>query len=323
MEGLQPTNLDPLHIAVLGGGDSAEREISLQSGAAIAAALAQRGHAVIPIDPAIIDLETCDWSGVDVAFLALHGTFGEDGSVQSILERLGVPFTGSGADASRLAFSKSAAKERFAQAGVASPDYTLIHASDPAERISEHAAGIGFPLVVKPDAQGSSLGVTIVELPDNLDAALSQSFALGDFTLLERAVLGTEWTLAVINDQTLPLIRIGTGREFFDFAAKYQDDATDYCFDTDTDAAILDRLTQTGLAACQCLETTEFARVDMLLDDDGQPWVLEVNTIPGMTDHSLVPKAAVQIGLSMGELCELIVQQAMLSASNRGLRKAS
>ena len=320
MEGVQ---LDSLHIAVLLGGDSPEREISLQSGSAVAAALEQHGHAVTPIDPADVDLELYDWSDTDVVFIALHGTFGEDGGVQSILNRLGVPFTGSGAEASRLAFSKSAAKERFSQAGVSSPEYALVHSADPCEQIAEHATTIGFPLVVKPDAQGSSIGVTIVETADQLEAALLNAFSLGDFTLIERAITGTEWTVGVIKDQPLPLIRIGTGREFFDYKAKYQDDATDYCLDTDEAASTLERLTQTGLAACRCLGTTEFARVDMMLDDDGQPWVLEVNTIPGMTDHSLIPKAAARAGLTMGELCELIVQQAMLAATQQGLRKAS
>lgn len=320
MEGVQ---LDPLRIAVLLGGDSAEREISLQSGSAVAAALKQQGHTVTPIDPAEVDLESYDWSGIDVAFIALHGTFGEDGGVQTLLEQLAVPFTGSGAEASRLAFSKSAAKERFNQAGVSSPDYALVHSADSREQIAQHAATIGYPLVVKPDAQGSSIGVTIVEAAEQLDAALADSFALGDFTLIERAVFGTEWTLGVINNQPLPLIRIGTGREFFDYKAKYQDDATDYCLDPDESADTLERLTQTGLAACRCLRTTEFARVDMLLDDNSQPWVLEVNTIPGMTDHSLVPKSAGRAGLTMGELCDLIVQQAMQDAARGGLRKAS
>ena len=323
MEGLQPVSLDPLRIAVLAGGDSAEREISLQSGAAIAAALSDRCHPVVTVDPAVIEIESHDWSQVDMAFLALHGTFGEDGGVQSLLARLGVPFTGSGADVSRLAFSKSAAKERFNQAGVSTPEYALIHSTDTPERIAEHADSIGYPLVVKPDAQGSSLGVSIVESADDLKAAVSSCFDLGDFGLLERMVIGSEWTLAVINDHSLPLIRIGTGREFFDYAAKYQDDATDYGFDTETDAATLEHLTETGLTACRRLGATEFARVDILLDDNGQAWVLEVNTIPGMTDHSLVPKAAARVGLSMGELCELIVDHALKAASPGGLRRAS
>lgn len=323
MEGLQPVSLKPLCIAVLAGGESAEREISLQSGAAVAAALQDRGHAVALVDPAEVDLELHNWDRTDVAFLALHGTFGEDGGVQSLLKRLNVPFTGSGADVSRLAFSKSAAKECFTQSQVATPDYALVHATDSPEQITARAASIGYPLVVKPDAQGSSLGVSIVESAGELESAVADCFQLGDFGLLERAVSGTEWTLAVINDQPLPLIQIGTGREFFDFAAKYQDDATDYCFSTETDAATLELLTSTGLAACRCLGATEFARVDILLDGAGQPWVLEVNTIPGMTDHSLVPKAAAQIGLSMGELCELIVERAVRAAGSGGLRIAS
>ncbi len=323
MDGLQPVSLDPLRIAVLAGGNSPEREISLQSGSAVAAALADRGHSVSTVDPAVIDLEAHTWAQVDIAFVALHGTFGEDGQVQGLLRRLGVPFTGSGADVSRLAFSKSAAKERFSQSDVLTPEYTLVHSTDTHTRIASHAGSIGYPLVVKPDAQGSSLGVSIVESADDLEAVVDSCFFLGDFILLERMVVGSEWTLGVVNDQPLPLIRIGTDREFFDYAAKYHDDATDYGFDTDTDAATLEQLKAIGLMACRCVGVTEFARVDILLDGNGQPWVLEVNTIPGMTDHSLVPKAAAQIGLSMGELCELIVDHALKAARPEDLRRAS
>jgi D-alanine-D-alanine ligase len=322
MDGLKPVELAPLRIAVLAGGESAERKISLQSGAACAAALAAAGHSVVTVDPAIENLDRFDWSQIDVAFLALHGTFGEDGGAQQILERRGVVFTGSDAEASRLAFSKSAAKERFVLEGVPTPGSFVIHESDCLEEIAARADELGYPLVVKPDAQGSSIGVTIVRSPEDLTDAVSQCFYFDAYGLLETAVAGQEWTLGVIDDQPLPLIRIGTSHSFFDYEAKYEDDATRYEFVDDLDPVIRDRLTRTGLTACRAVGTSGVARVDLILDKSGQPTVLEVNTIPGMTDHSLVPKAAAKIGLSMTELCNLIVART-LAAQRSGVRKAS
>ncbi|MBI1312975.1 D-alanine--D-alanine ligase [bacterium] len=322
MDDLQRVELPPQRIAVLAGGESAERKISLQSGAACAVALEAAGHCVVTVDPAIANLDRFDWSQIDVAFLALHGTFGEDGGVQQILERHGVTFTSSGSEASRLAFSKSAAKERFVLAGVPTPSCFVIHESDDLDEIAARADELGYPLVVKPDAQGSSIGVTIVRSPAELADAVSQCFYFDAYGLLENAVAGEEWTLGVIDDQPLPLIRIGTSHSFFDYEAKYEDDATQYEFVDNLDPALRDRLTETGLAACRALGTSGVARVDLILDEAGQPTVLEVNTIPGMTDHSLVPKAAAKIGLSMSDLCNLIVASA-LAAQKGDIRKAS
>ena len=300
-----------LRIVVLLGGDSAEREISLKSGAAVSQALAALGHQVIDVDPAETSLTTYDWQGVDVVFIALHGTFGEDGGVQEILENAGVPYTGSGPQASRLAFSKSAAKERFALQQVPTPAYVLIHESDTAERIRREAAAIGYPLVVKPDAQGSSLGVSIVRTPDDLAQALTQCFHYDSFGLLEAYVAGTEWTVGMIDDEPLPLIRIASDRGFFDFQAKYEDDATRYEFDFDVPAEVTAGIERAAQNACRALETRGLARVDVLLDRFHRPWVLEVNTVPGLTDHSLVPKAAARRGLSFASLCERLVRSCL------------
>jgi D-alanine-D-alanine ligase len=300
-----------LVIAVLFGGNSAEREISLNSGRHVRAALEERGHAVVPVDPAEVDTARYDWTGIDVAFNALHGPFGEDGQVQAILEACGVPYTGSGVEASRLAMSKSAAKERFLQTEVPTPEYVLIHETDTAAEIRAHALRIGFPLVVKPNSQGSSLGVTIVADEDELPAALARSFELDAFSLLERAIPGQEWTAGLIDDELLPLIRIETGREFFDFRAKYEDDDTRYLFDTGADAEVEGRVAAAARAACRALGTSGMARVDVRLDRLMQPWVLEVNTVPGFTDHSLVPKMIARTGRSFGEACERAVRSAM------------
>ena len=190
MDGILHSPLNPLRVALLAGGDSAERSISLKSGSAVAAALIEQGHEVAVIDPAETSLGTYDWHNVDIAFLALHGTFGEDGGVQQILEAHNVFFTGSDSEASRLAFSKSAAKERFTLSGIRTPEYALVHRNDSPDRITRQAAEIGYPLVVKPDCQGSSLGVVIVSDESELADAVAQSFALDNFCLIERAIVG-------------------------------------------------------------------------------------------------------------------------------------
>lgn len=300
-----------LRIVVLMGGDSAEREISLKSGAAVSVALSSLGHQVIDIDPAETSLTTYDWQGIDAVFIALHGTFGEDGGVQEILENAGVPYTGSDPQASRLAFSKSAAKERFALQDVPTAPYVLIHESDTAERIRREAVALGYPLVVKPDAQGSSLGVSIVRTPDDLAQALTQCFHYDSFGLLESYVAGTEWTVGLIDEEVLPLIRIGSDRGFFDFQAKYVDDATRYEFDVDVPAEVTAEIERTARNACRALGTRGLARVDLILDKFQRPWVLEVNTVPGLTDHSLCPKAAARKGLPFASLCERLVRSCL------------
>lgn len=324
MDRLKPVSLSPMRVAVLLGGDSAEREISLQSGKAVSQAIAGQGHSIAQVDPADTDLDAFDWSSIDVAFLALHGTFGEDGGVQEILERHGVAFTGSNSVASRLAFNKVAAKEAFAQNGIPTPPGISFSAPSEAERdIEAEARQLGFPVVVKPDAQGSSIGVTIVRNEADLGEAIGNCLAVSETGLIEKAIEGSEWTLGVIDDDPLPLIQISTDRGFFDFTAKYEDDGTGYHFDADTDPATVSRIEAAGLAACRALGTSGIARADIMLDSDGNPWVLEVNTIPGMTDHSLVPKAAERIGLSLGELCDIVLARTLAQAGRQKLRDAS
>jgi len=318
----------PLRIAVLAGGESDERDVSLRSGACVARALSQRGHRVIPVDPAEAPLASRAWDDVDVAFLALHGRFGEDGHVQALLTELGVPYTGSDADASRLAFSKSASKERFLQYEVPTPPYILIHESDDLGRIEKQARRIGYPLVVKPDAQGSSLGVTIVESPAQLSDALSQCFDYDKFGLLESCIVGTEWTLGLLDDDPFPLIQIEAARPFYDYRAKYDDDATRYHFEFGLPTNVVRAIENAGVRAAQAIGTRGLARVDLRVDRQNRPWVLEVNTIPGFTDHSLVPKAAERRGWTLGELCERAIHACLsarpdAAAKPQGLRGPS
>jgi D-alanine-D-alanine ligase len=311
MSGPAQIRQDPERIIVLAGGTSAEREVSLSSGAAVHTALCERGVNAELVDPAITDLHQFAWRLGDLAFISLHGTFGEDGEVQQLLDAAGVPYTGSAADASRLAFSKSAAKLRFQQHHVPTPPYVLVHRGDSPQRLLDQAARVGYPLAFKPDQQGSSLGISFVHAEAELDAAADHCFSYGPFAVLERAVPGTEWTLGVIDEDPLPLIQIRTPHDFFDYDAKYQDEQTEYLFDFTESTTVTDSIRAAGRAACRALGTSGIARVDIRLDGDRQPWVLEVNTIPGMTDHSLVPKAAARTGMAFGDLCLRAVEVAV------------
>ncbi|MCA9014536.1 MAG: D-alanine--D-alanine ligase [Planctomycetaceae bacterium] len=313
----QNTPLPSLKTVVLAGGESAERDISLKSGASVAHALSARGHQVKIVDPSLVDLDTYDWGTCDVVFIALHGTYGEDGTIQTTLDRLGIPYSGCDAATSKLAFSKSASKERFIQHNVNTPSYVLIHESDNAQRIEQHARTMGYPLVVKPDAQGSSLGVSIVQTPEELPQALARCFHYDSFGILESAIQGTEWTVSVVDGQVLPLIQILTPHEFFDYEAKYHEDSTQYLFEFDLPTNVIQSIIKTGVNACEALGTTGIVRVDILLDRFQQPWVLEVNTIPGFTDHSLVPKAAAKAGIDFGELCEGALAQCLTKAAHK------
>lgn len=317
MAGFLPDQTDPLRIAVLAGGESHERAVSLEGGAAVAAALEQQGHRVTRIDPADANAASISWNSFDVVFPVLHGQFGEDGTIQQILERANVPFVGSDSETSRLAFSKSASKERFLTSSVPTPPYVLIHESDEATRIEQVVRQIGYPLVVKPDTQGSSLGVTIVESPQELPAALTRSFHYDPFALMETAIEGTEWTVGLFDDRVLPPIQIEPAGPFYDYRAKYQDNATAYHFEFPLPTNAVKSIEEIGRRAAESLRTRGLARVDLRLDRQQQPWVLEVNTIPGMTEHSLIPKAAERIGMNLGELCEQVVRSSITTASRQ------
>lgn len=316
----------PLEIALLYGGPSAEREVSLESGREIGAALLRKGHRVTAIDPGEEAVETeaflrlAEWRRFDVAFLALHGTFGEDGTVQRLLDSVGVPYTGSDARASALAFSKSAAKARFAAEGVATAAYAIVRRGDPMSRTARDAAAVGFPLVVKPDAQGSSLGVSVVRSPSELAAALERCFALGPSGLIERFIPGAEWTVGFLGDEPLPPMCVSTPREFLDFDAKYRDESTTVSFGGEGSPEVSGRVTAVAAAARRALGVTVVCRVDLRVDPGGTPWVLEVNTLPGFTPHSAVPTAAARIGLGFDDLCERVIT---LAFAERAARRAA
>ncbi|GAB4137988.1 MAG: D-alanine--D-alanine ligase [Planctomycetaceae bacterium] len=308
------SRLPALRVALLAGGNSAERAVSLESGRAVHEALLRRGHSVVPIDPAATDLEKIDRTDFDVAFLALHGTHGEDGRVQRILETARIPFTGSDSLTSRLAFSKSASKEHFSYSDVPTLPFVLIHQTDDASRIQQQTSAIGFPCVIKPDAQGSSVGVSIVRSPEELPGALTCCFEHDAFGIVEPFIEGTEWTVSMIDDLALPPIQIVPGRTFYDYQAKYETENTRYLFDTDETAETVAAILDAGKRACQSLGTRGLVRADIMLDRFRRPWVLEVNTIPGMTSHSLLPKAAARAGIDFDTLCERALESALSCA---------
>jgi len=298
-----------LRVALLLGGDSAEREISLASGAGVAAALQRAGHLVVAIDPATQDLATIAWQTFDVCFIALHGGAGEDGRIQRQLARLGVPYTGSGPEASELAMSKSASKERFLEAGVPTPRYRLFSTSDSPLRIAELVAQVGYPAIIKPESQGSSLGVSCVRSIAQLEEALLQCARFDRFGLAEQFIAGREFTVAVLDRQALPVLEIVSAQGLFTYESKYQSQQTEYRFDCDLPPGLDVYMQDTAVAAAASLGTTGLVRVDLMLDTTGQPWVLEVNTVPGMTERSLAPKAAARAGIDMTTLCDQLVRQ--------------
>ena len=299
-------------LVVLAGGESAEREISLASGIQVAEALDRAGHLIEFVDPAETPLESIAWHDYDACFIALHGGAGEDGRVQAWLEAHGVAYTGSGPTASRLAMSKSASKERFLLAGVPTPPYVLFHATEPHATLQQRLAPLGWPLVIKPDAQGSSLGVHWAHEPAELFAAIASAAAFDSYLLAERAIAGREFTATLLGRTMLPLIEIVTARPFFDLEAKMHDPSTDYRLEIELPDDSLNRLYDAARQAAQCLDASSLVRVDLMLDDMHQPWVLEVNTVPGLTKRSLAPRAAAAHGLDLAALCACLVRECLL-----------
>lgn len=304
----------PLRLLVLAGGDSAEREVSLRSGAAVAKALAAAGHQVQTVDPADGPLGQRDWHCVDACFIALHGGAGEDGRIQQQLEDLGVPYTGSSPAASRLAMSKSASKERFLAAGVPTAPFAAIEPQTSIAEVARLVAPLGYPVVVKPDAEGSSIGVSVATCEADLPTCLSAARCHQGLCLAEPLLCGREFTVAVLGDLVLPLIEVVTPERIFSYGAKYQSTLTEYRFDFDLHQKARVEIVHAAVAATAALGTAGLVRVDVILTHDARAWVLEVNTIPGMTARSLAPLAAAKAGLEMPELCDLLVKECLASA---------
>ena len=299
-------------VAVLLGGDSAEREISLKSGSMVLAALRAAGVDAHAFDPARRPLEDLSREGFGCVFIALHGRHGEDGTVQGALELLGIPYTGSGVLASALAMDKLRTKLLWRGAGVATPDYVSLNGQTDAAALARR---LGLPIMVKPACEGSSIGMSKVRRVEDIAGAYAHAARHDSMIIAEQFIEGIELTAGVLDDSPLPLIRLETPREFYDYEAKYLATDTRYILPCGLPAEAEGRLQGEALLAYSSLGCRGWGRVDFIVDRDGKPYFLEVNTSPGMTDHSLVPMAAKHMGLSYGELCLRILALARHEAS--------
>lgn len=298
---------DKLTITVLAGGPGGEREVSLQSGAAVADALASKGHDVQVADVSPDNLSALARE-VDCVFIALHGEFGEDGQVQRILDKRGLAYTGSGPAACELAMNKAASKAKFMEAGLPTARYAVARR----ENVREAMAAWTMPVVVKPVREGSSLFCHIVEDVTQFRPALDETLARYEDCLIEQFVPGLELTVGILGDEALPPIEIRTKRRFYDYEAKYVDDNTEYRFDIELPDDLLNRIVEMSLAAHRLIGCRDFSRVDWRVNDQtGDARLLEINVIPGLTSHSLVPKAAARAGIDMANLCDRIVNMAV------------
>ncbi|MBI2093487.1 MAG: D-alanine--D-alanine ligase [Candidatus Omnitrophica bacterium] len=320
-----------LKVAVIMGGPSGEHEISLKSGQGITHALTRQGWSaqavVIPKELSVA--QACSWAraqlpvlDVDVLFLALHGSFGEDGTIQEICEELHLAFTGSDASASRLGMDKASSKQRFASCGLRVPRGLKVDLSTEGSQLSLSvlrklsSIPISFPVVVKPVDQGSSLGISLVSAEKDLSAALSAAGRFSKCLLIEEYITGRELTVGVLGDQVLPVIEVRPMHSFFDYTAKYTAGLTEYCIPASVTSEEATRAQQAAWSAHQALGCRHLSRTDMILNGKGELFVLEVNTIPGFTPTSLVPKACASIGISYESLCEQLVMMAWLGSGH-------
>lgn len=292
-------------VAVMYGGDSTEREVSLDTGKAVLEALQSRGINAEGWDPAERNLVEFAGAGFDRVWIALHGPGGEDGALQGALQWLKLPYTGSGVMASALAMDKIRSKRLFRAAGIATPDDVVLHKPGDANIAADE---LGFPLVIKPSGQGSSVGIGMVFEQDDLADAVDLALSFGEPAMAESYIVGSESTVAVLQGQALSSIRIETPRAFYDYRAKYESEKTEYfCPGTD-DAELEKRLHDAAVAAFAALGCSGWGRVDFMTGNDGKPQVIEINTVPGMTSHSLVPMAASEAGIDFPELCWRVLE---------------
>ncbi len=293
-----------LNITVMLGGPSAERAVSLRTGAAVAAALRSNGHEVHELDP-----RTPDWNlppKTDVVFLALHGTYGEDGTVQKQLDALGVPYTGCDAEASRIAFDKLLTKQSCMEACVPTAKFTVVNSAN-----AELPSTLPLPLVVKPVRQGSSVGLQFVEQANEWSRAVAEALKYDSEALVEEKIFGRETTVGILGGRVLPVVEVRPQNGVYDAHSKYTVGATEYFCPADFCAETTKRIQDAALGAFKAVGGRDYARVDVMVQADGSPVVLEVNTLPGMTETSLLPKAAAAIGMSYAELCERMIGLAL------------
>ena len=293
-----------LKITDLLGGPSAEREVSLKTGQAAARALRSMGHEVFEVDPSprLTDVP----AGTEVVFLALHGTYGEDGVIQSELEARGIPYTGCDPEASRIAFDKVLTKERCLGAGVPTARYVVL--SDPAAKLP---AELKLPLVVKPVQQGSSVGLQFVDGAGEWPRALAESLRHDSRVIVEERVLGRETTVGILDGEALPIVEVRPKQGSYDYKNKYTSGATEYFCPAPFDSETTERIQAAATRAFAAVGGRDYARVDVMVSASNEPVVLEVNTLPGMTETSVLPKAAAAAGISYEELCQRMIDLAL------------
>jgi D-alanine-D-alanine ligase len=295
---------EKLNITVLLGGPSAEREVSLRSGAGVAKALRSLGHQVTEVDPK--DGTFSLPRKTDVVFLALHGTYGEDGVVQQQLEKLGVPYTGCDSESSRIAFDKVRTKERCIEAGIPTAKFVVIESEK-----TPWPMGWQPPVVVKPVRQGSSVGLQFVDRVADWSDALREAIRYDSELLAEEKILGRETTVGILANAALPVVEVRPKSGGYDYRNKYTAGNTDYFCPADFDQATTKAIQDAALGAFRAIGGRDYARVDVMVRPDGGPIVLEVNTLPGMTETSLLPKAAAAAGLDYAALCQRMIDLAL------------
>ncbi len=294
-------------VGVLLGGRSAEREISLNSGNRVLAALRSQGIDAHPFDPGTQDIAALQAAGFDRVMIALHGRFGEDGTVQGVLDWMGIPYTGSGVMASALAMDKWRTKLIWQAAGIPTPAWEILDARSDWQAVVDK---LGLPVFVKPAREGSSLGMTRVTHADDLFAAWQRAATYDPIVIAEQAIQGGEYTCSIVAGEVLPMIRLVPAGEYYDYEAKYIRNDTRYEVPCGLAPADEKRIGEIALRAFDILGCRGWGRLDVMVDQDGRPWFLEINTSPGMTDHSLVPMAAKAAGIPFGELLVKVLEEA-------------
>jgi D-alanine-D-alanine ligase len=297
-------------IGVLMGGLSSEREVSLSSGNAILKALQEKGYNTAAIDVGRDVARNIQDNAIDAAFIALHGRFGEDGAIQGMLEVMGIPYTGSGILASALGMNKAISKQVFKSKGLLVGPYEVVYAAA-ARSVHDVLDDITLPAVVKPNAEGSSVGVSLVFKKEDAAPAAELAFKYGSEILIEKFIKGKEVQVGILGDRALGAIEIVPKRAFYDYAAKYEKGMSDHFYPARIPDAVYSRTLEAGLAAHRAIGCRGYSRVDFIIDESGAPYILEVNTLPGMTATSLLPEIARGVGISFPDLVEEILRLAV------------
>jgi D-alanine-D-alanine ligase len=298
-------------VAVLMGGQSAEREISLKSGAAVLDALTAMNIEAGAIDVSVDVFEQVRAGNFTRAFIALHGPLGEDGSIQGGLDVIGLPYSGSGVMASSICMNKLMTKQIWRGCQIPTPKYLALENTINQEKLVEE---LGLPIIFKPVSQGSSIGITKVNSKEEITAAWKHAHKFEETVIAEQCINGQEYTVTILEDRALPMIHLETPRSFYDYDAKYQSNDTLYHCPCGLPTALENEIQTLAVQAFKVTDATGWGRVDVMLDENKQPWFLEINTVPGMTEHSLVPMAAKAINIDFNQLVLKVLETSLLKS---------